>query len=277
MDVRTAGCRKRIALVGLAGMFAAQFLGCASGLATRDKLPTWMRFSRERSSNSTAANQPSRTAASPVALVARSEPIVPRNKAAAAPASAAPAPLPSPDLTFARPSPPPETRSSAPPANANGWNPFPQEAGPPPRMAGDDRASAAAQNRAARSADRATEAVGVAWAERRSTQTVAARGIVHANQATFDRQVLRSDVPVLVDFYATWCGPCKRLAPALEELAAENPKAAIVKVDIDASPELAARYGVQSVPTLLVFRNGRVAARQKGFVDKARLTSMLGL
>jgi thioredoxin 1 len=103
------------------------------------------------------------------------------------------------------------------------------------------------------------------------------RVVLHAGQATFDQQVLRSEVPVLVDFYASWCGPCKALAPTLEQLAAETPRARVVKVDIDDSPELAERYGVTSVPNLVVFKDGRVVTRQTGNVSKSRLKAMLDL
>jgi thioredoxin 1 len=101
--------------------------------------------------------------------------------------------------------------------------------------------------------------------------------VLHASVATFERHVLRADVPVLVDFYASWCGPCKALAPTLESLAAENPGARVVKVNIDDSPQLAARYGVKSVPSLLVFRGGQVVAQQAGATSKARLKAMLDL
>jgi len=105
----------------------------------------------------------------------------------------------------------------------------------------------------------------------------AAQTVLRADETTFEQQVLRSDVPVLVDFYASWCGPCKRLAPTLEEVAAESLQARVVKVDVDESPELAARYGVRSVPSLLVFRNGQVVAKEKGAVSKSRLIAMLDL
>lgn len=101
--------------------------------------------------------------------------------------------------------------------------------------------------------------------------------MLHANGATFEQQILRSDVPVLVDFYASWCGPCKKLAPTLEEVAAESPQAKIVKVNIDESPELAARYGVKSIPSLMVFKNGQVVAKQQGVASKTRLKTMLDL
>jgi thioredoxin 1 len=103
------------------------------------------------------------------------------------------------------------------------------------------------------------------------------RVVLHASEATFDEHVLRAEVPVLVDFYASWCGPCQLLAPTLDLLAAETPQAKVVKIDIDDNPELAARYAVRSVPSLMVFRGGRVVARQSGGASKAQLKTMLGL
>jgi thioredoxin 1 len=99
--------------------------------------------------------------------------------------------------------------------------------------------------------------------------------VMHVNSATFDQHVLRSELPVLVDFYADWCGPCKALAPTLEQVAAENPQARVVKVNIDDSPDLAARYGVKSIPRLMVFKDGQIAAKRNGAASKSALSAML--
>ena len=101
------------------------------------------------------------------------------------------------------------------------------------------------------------------------------RLVQHANDTTFDQLVLQSQVPVLVDFYADWCGPCQRLAPVLEQLAAENPKAAIVKVNVDQSPRLASEYGIDSIPNLKLFKNGTVAAEVVGLASKGQLERLL--
>jgi thioredoxin 1 len=103
----------------------------------------------------------------------------------------------------------------------------------------------------------------------------AARQVLHASDTNFRRRVLESDVPVMVDSYADWCGPCKRLAPALEQLAKENPEAKVVKVNVDDSPELAARYRVESIPTLIVFKDGDVANKHVGLASSAQLRALL--
>ena len=98
------------------------------------------------------------------------------------------------------------------------------------------------------------------------------------NTAEFDELIAQSETPVLVDFFATWCGPCKMLAPVLEEVAAQaQGRAQVVKVDIDESPELAQRYGVMSVPTLMSFTAEQPTATKVGVQPKQVLLSMIGL
>jgi thioredoxin 1 len=99
--------------------------------------------------------------------------------------------------------------------------------------------------------------------------------VEYANESNFDQLVLRSDLPVLVDFYADWCGPCRMIAPVLEELAKETPDARIVKVDVDQASRLAARYRVSSIPNLIVFKDGDIATRHVGLASKAQLKAML--
>jgi thioredoxin 1 len=99
--------------------------------------------------------------------------------------------------------------------------------------------------------------------------------IEHVNEGNFKQTVLTSVIPVLVDFYADWCGPCKALAPVLEELARETPNAKIVKVNVDHSPELAARYGINAIPSLLIFKNGEIAFQHAGLTNKRQLESLL--
>ena len=101
--------------------------------------------------------------------------------------------------------------------------------------------------------------------------------VEHANDGDFQHKVLNVQGRVLVDFYADWCGPCRMLAPLLEELAREEPEARIVKVNVDHSPNLAAQYGIESIPTLIVFENGRPVRQQLGVASKSQLLSLLGL
>lgn len=96
--------------------------------------------------------------------------------------------------------------------------------------------------------------------------------------ADFQSKVLESDIPVLVDFFATWCGPCKMLAPTLDQVAAEVAgRAKVVKVDIDASPDLAQRFGVMSVPTLAVFKDGKLVNQAVGVQPKPAIIGLLGM
>ena len=91
----------------------------------------------------------------------------------------------------------------------------------------------------------------------------------------FEKEVLQSDVPVLVDFWATWCMPCKMLAPVIEEIAAEAGGYKVGKVDVDQEPELAQKYRIMSIPSILVFKNGKVAASTVGVQPKAALKELL--
>ncbi len=92
----------------------------------------------------------------------------------------------------------------------------------------------------------------------------------------FDSKVLQADKPVLVDFFATWCGPCKRLGPVIEEVADELAgKVDVYKLDIDQSPDVAARYKVNSVPTIMLFENGAIKNKTVGAVPKQQLLQML--
>ena len=94
----------------------------------------------------------------------------------------------------------------------------------------------------------------------------------------FAAEVLQSELPVLVDFWATWCGPCMMLGPTVAEVAAEYAgRVKVGKVNVDNAPELAARYGITSIPVLLLFRKGEVAKTSVGFVPKADVVAMLGL
>jgi thioredoxin 1 len=100
--------------------------------------------------------------------------------------------------------------------------------------------------------------------------------VLHATDADFDSQVLASDQPVLVDFWAPWCGPCKMIAPSLDQLAVEYAgKAKIVKVDVDQNQQTAMKYHVRSIPMLLVFKNGQVQNTQIGAVGKAQLAQLI--
>ncbi|MBR1738429.1 MAG: thioredoxin [Firmicutes bacterium] len=99
--------------------------------------------------------------------------------------------------------------------------------------------------------------------------------IIEATKDNFETEVLKSDVPVLVDFNAQWCGPCKSMKPMLEELAAADPAYKIVSVDIDEEDELAEDYDIGSIPCLVVFKNGEEATRSVGLISKDAIAALM--
>ena len=97
-------------------------------------------------------------------------------------------------------------------------------------------------------------------------------GVGKVSDSTFDSEVLKSNEPVVVDFWAEWCGPCKMIAPALEEIAGSlGDKVKIVKLNVDENPATAQKYGIMSIPTLMLFKNGELASRQVGAAPKQKL------
>lgn len=98
---------------------------------------------------------------------------------------------------------------------------------------------------------------------------------MHINDSNFKQEVLEEKGLVLVDFFATWCGPCKMIAPILEELSGELTDVKIVKVDVDQSPETASTYGIQSIPTMKLFKDGKEVQTTVGFLPKEQIVSMI--
>ena len=99
--------------------------------------------------------------------------------------------------------------------------------------------------------------------------------VIYVNQNNFQEEVVKSDKPVLIDFWASWCGPCRMISPVLDELAEENPDVKIVKINVDEEPELANQFQVMSIPALFVLKDGKIVAQSLGVKPKAQLQAML--
>ena len=98
---------------------------------------------------------------------------------------------------------------------------------------------------------------------------------VNINETNFSDEVIRSDRPVLLDFWAPWCGPCRMIHPVLEEIARERPDVKVGKINVDEQPELAGRFGVMAIPTLVVMKDGRITSQAAGARPKAQILAML--
>lgn len=100
--------------------------------------------------------------------------------------------------------------------------------------------------------------------------------IVHVTDETFEPEVLKSDLPVLVDYWAEWCGPCKMIAPILDEVAKEySGRLKVAKLDIDSNQATPTKYGIRGIPTLMLFKNGQVEAQKVGALSKSQLTAFI--
>ena len=100
--------------------------------------------------------------------------------------------------------------------------------------------------------------------------------MLNITKSNFEKEVISSEIPVVLDFWATWCGPCKMLSPVLDELAAEySDRARICKVNVDDEPELSARFGIASIPTLIFFKNGEILKKTVGYREKDELEETL--
>jgi len=100
--------------------------------------------------------------------------------------------------------------------------------------------------------------------------------IKHVTDATFEREVIQSAIPVLVDYWAEWCGPCKMIGPALDNSAeSHSGRLHIAKVNVDENPAVPSRYGIRGIPTLMLFKNGQVAATKVGALSKAQLAAFI--
>lgn len=99
--------------------------------------------------------------------------------------------------------------------------------------------------------------------------------VIELTAENYETEVMKSDKPVLIDFFATWCGPCRMVSPIVDEIAAERDDIKVCKVDVDEQPQLASQYGVMSIPTLAVVKDGKVAAQNIGAIPKDGILKML--
>lgn len=100
--------------------------------------------------------------------------------------------------------------------------------------------------------------------------------IIKITSDNFDKEVLQSDLPVLIDFWASWCGPCQMLSPIIEEVAGKVTDVKVGKLNVDEEPELASRFGVMSIPTLVVMSQGRVVNQSVGYIGKNEVLALIG-
>ena len=99
---------------------------------------------------------------------------------------------------------------------------------------------------------------------------------MHINNHNFQEEVMNSEKPVLLDFWASWCGPCRMVGPIIDEIAAEHPEYKVVKINVDEEPELASKFQVVSIPTLVVMKNGRIVQQSAGARPKNQILAMMG-
>jgi len=99
--------------------------------------------------------------------------------------------------------------------------------------------------------------------------------VININIQNFEQEVLNSNKPVLLDFWASWCGPCRMVAPIIDEIAEDRPDVKVCKVNVDEQPELASRFGIMSIPTLIVMKDGKIAQKSMGAQPKHQILSML--